>query len=63
MKVGDIVRFRDPSADELGLEFEVMELRGDRVEVMEVRDVWCIPPRFVYLVDELELVKKQQEGA
>lgn len=59
MKPGDKVRFIKPDEDEMGVVFEILEDRDDRVLVMaaELFDDWAIRPTHVYLKSDLELIK------
>lgn len=58
MKPGDRVRFIEPSEDEKGVVFEVLEDRDDRVLVraLELFDDWVIKPTAVYKKHDLEVV-------
>jgi hypothetical protein len=57
MKTGDKVRFIEPDEDEVGIIFEVLEDRDDRVLVraLEMFDDWYLKPTSVYLKSDLEL--------
>lgn len=57
MKPGDIIKFKEikDKGDELAM-FEVLELRGEHVLVIDVNKQ-AISPTFVYLIKDLEIVK------
>lgn len=55
MRIGDVVRFRNPMTDDERVErFVVVEPRGARVLVRFVCDL-PIAPTFVYLATDLEV--------
>jgi hypothetical protein len=56
ISVGDVVEFVEPTADEMGTLFRVVELRGERVLVELSGWVGSIAPTFVYRADELRAV-------
>lgn len=58
MKPGDKVRFIEPTEDEVGVIFEVLEDRDDRVLVRAVKlfDDWVIKPTAAYQKSDLEVV-------
>lgn len=56
MNAGDVVTFKQPTADEIGLRFVVIEPRGDRVMVRHVDSDMSIKPTFVYRVADLERI-------
>lgn len=53
MNAGDVVAFKQPAADEVGLRFTVIELRGDRVMVRHDDSIMSIKPTFVYPVTDM----------
>lgn len=57
MKEKDIVRFKAPqNSDEKDAKMIVLEMRGNRVLVSDLRfSKWIIPPFEVVLADELEV--------
>lgn len=55
MERGNVVVFREPAEDEVGVRFVVVEMRGPRVLVALDSD-FAIVPTFVYAVEDLELV-------
>lgn len=66
LAVGDVVEFRDPSPSERGLQFEVLELRGERVLVSSRDPHWrgaLIVPQSVYLVADLKKVWEENPAA
>lgn len=58
MKKGDKVRFKEPTEEEKGLIFEIIEDRDNRVLVSAIGlfDSWEIKPTSAYLKSDLELV-------
>ena len=56
MNPGDVVTFKQPAADEVGLRFLVIEPRGDRVMVRHDDSPMSIKPTFVYPVADLECI-------
>ena len=56
MNAGDVVTFKQPAADEIGLRFVVVEPRGDRVMVRHADSPMSIKPTFVYQVADLERI-------
>lgn len=58
MKPGDKVKFKDPTEEEKGVVFEVLEDRDNRVLVTPLKlfDKWKIKPTSVYLKEDLEKV-------
>lgn len=56
MKTGDTVRFKeDRFPDEVGAEYTVIELNGDRAVIRFICDL-RIPPQSVAKVHDLELI-------
>lgn len=56
MKAKDIVKFKEPSDEEKDALMVVLEMRGDRVLVSDLRFAeWAVPPTDVYAVNELEV--------
>lgn len=64
MKPGDKVRFIEPNEDEVGVVFEILEDRDDRVLVraVELFDDWVIKPTAAYQKIDLELVPNSNEN-
>jgi hypothetical protein len=58
MTPGEKVRFKEPTEEEKGVVFEVLEDREDRVLVtaIDLFDDWTIKPTSVYMKTDLELV-------
>lgn len=53
MTNGDLVTFTNPQADETGLRFIIVEMRGDRAMVRHDDSCMSIKPTFVYPVADL----------
>ena len=54
MKPGDMVKVKDPyDENEANGRYEVVELRGERVLLRDLRSPYPIKPTFVYLVSDL----------
>jgi hypothetical protein len=56
MERGNVVMFREPAEDEIGVRFVVVEMRGPRVLVALMDSDFAIVPTFVYAVEDLERV-------
>lgn len=62
MKEKDIVKFKEPSPEEIGSLMVVLEMRGDRALVSDLRFAeWGIPPTDVYSVNDLEVAELAPE--
>lgn len=63
MKEKDIVKFREPiSGDEKTALMVVIEMRGERVLVSDLRFTnWGVPPTTAYLVKDLEVIEISEE--
>ena len=60
MKEKDIVKFKEPSDEEKDALMVVLEMRGDRVLVSDLRFAeWAIPPTNVYAVADLEVMSSE----
>ena len=59
-KKGDIVKFKEPAPEEIGLKMEILEYNGDRCLVMDLIGL-PINPTHVYKTAELTLVKKKKK--
>lgn len=57
MNHGDLVKFKNPTEDEINDRFYVVELRGNRVLVQDAIGGLWVRPEFVYLTDDLEKVQ------
>lgn len=55
MQPGDLVTFKQPESDEVGLVFVVIEPRGDRVMVRHDESPLFIKPTFIYPVADMRL--------
>lgn len=53
MERGNVVMFREPAEDEVGVRFVVVEMRGPRVLVALMDSDFSIVPTFVYAADDL----------
>ena len=53
-EAGQMLKFKNPEADETDLRFFVIEDRGDRVLVRHYGSLRAIPPTFVYLATDME---------
>ena len=59
MKAKDIVKFSKPSDEEKDALMVVLEMRGERVLVSDLRFAkWAIPPTDVYAVSDLEVTNE-----
>ena len=64
MKGKDIVKFSNPSKEEEDALMIVLEVRGDRVLVSDLRFAkWAVPPTDVYAVSDLEVTHDSAEIA
>lgn len=64
MKEKDIVKFKNPlDEDEKDALMVVVEMRGDRVLVIDLRfSNWTAPPSDVYTISDLEVVNVVTES-
>lgn len=53
MERGNVVMFKEPTADEINDRFVVVEMRGPRVLVALMGSDFAIVPTFVYATDDL----------
>lgn len=53
MERGNVVMFKEPTADEINDRFVVVEMRGPRVLVALMDSDFAIVPTFVYAADDL----------
>lgn len=63
IEVGDTVEFINPEEDEVGVTYNVLELRGDRVLVNDNINTEMSPrPTYAYLLSDLKKVGKAERG-
>lgn len=64
MKAKDVVKFKEPSDEEKDALMVVLEMRGDRVLVSDLRFAeWAVPPTDVYAASDLEVAQESGEAA